>query len=273
MHHHDHWNGYGYSETPTTKLMDSVVLIGAGRLAFHLGAALDSGGFNLLGLYNRTTDSGKELSEALDTQQFLSYSEIPLDADLYIIAVSDQAVEEVAESLPEVSGIVCHTSGSVDMDALSKHQNRGVFYPLQTFSRRKAVNFQEIPLLVEGNTKETEEALLGAAARISHRVERVDSFQRPQLHVAAVFACNFSNHMYTLAEQLMKQRGLKFDLLYPLIVETTEKALQQGPSSSQTGPAVRNDEQTINKHLSLLDDPQWKELYTLVTQSIQNKKK
>jgi len=252
--------------------METVVLIGAGRLAFHLGAALQSGGFKVLGLYNRTLDSGKEIAEALGIEQFLDYSEIPTDADAYIIAVSDQAIQEVAEKLPKVSGIVCHTSGSVDLEALTSHEKRGVFYPLQTFSRRKAVNFQEIPILIEGNSKEVEEMLQGSAARISNRVELVDSYQRPHLHVAAVFACNFTNHMFTLAEKIMKERGLKFDLLHPLIVETTEKALEQGPGNSQTGPAVRKDNETIDKHLTLLDNPQWKELYTLITQSIQQKK-
>jgi predicted short-subunit dehydrogenase-like oxidoreductase (DUF2520 family) len=251
--------------------MDRVVLIGAGRLAFHMGQALQAVGFDLIGLYNRTADNGKELAEALDAELYLSYDEIPRDADWYLVAVSDSAISEVSEKLAGVEGLVTHTSGSVDLDVLEAHKRRGVFYPLQTFSRRKDVAFHHIPMLIEANTPESEELLLGAAARISHRVERVDSYQRQYLHLAAVFACNFSNHMYSIAEKIMKQRGMKFDLLHPLIAETTQKALEQGPQTSQTGPAIRKDQEILNKHLTLLDDPLWKDLYTLISQSIVDK--
>lgn len=249
--------------------MERVVLIGAGRLAFHLGQALKSAEFNLMGLYNRTADNGKELAEALDADLYLSYTEIPKDADWYIIAVSDSAIAEVSHQLQGVNGMVTHTSGSVDLDALQQHAKRGVFYPLQTFSRRKAVRFQDIPMLVEGVDPETEEMLVGAAARISHRVERIDSQQRQYLHLSAVFACNFSNHMYAIAEMLMRSRGMKFDLLHPLIVETTEKALEKGPYSVQTGPAVRRDQSTLDKHVTLLEQHNWAELYKLISESIQ----
>ncbi|QTN39475.1 DUF2520 domain-containing protein [Cryomorphaceae bacterium] len=251
--------------------MDRIVLIGAGRLAFHLGQALQAVGFDLIGLYNRTADNGKELAEALGAELYLSYDEIPRDADWYLIAVSDSAIPEVSEKLEGVKGLVTHTSGSVDLDVLQVHERRGVFYPLQTFSRQKEVVFHQIPMLIEANSSDSEELLLGAAARISHRVERVDSYQRQYLHLAAVFACNFSNHMYSIAEKLMKQRGMKFDLLHPLIAETTQKALEQGPRSSQTGPAIRKDQEILNKHLTLLDDPLWKDLYTLISQSIVDK--
>lgn len=251
--------------------MERVVIIGAGRLAFHLGQALQAAEFELLGLYNRTSDNGKELAEALDMDLYLNYEEIPKDADWYIIAVSDTAIQEVSEKLGPVNGLVTHTSGSVGLDELNKHPKRGVFYPLQTFSRQKAVRFQDIPMLVEGSDPEIEEALVGAAARISNRVERVDSQQRQFLHLAAVFACNFSNHMYTIAELLMKSRGMKFDLLHPLIAETTEKALEKGPSNTQTGPAVRRDQSTIDKHITLLNDTDWGNLYKLISESIQKR--
>lgn len=251
--------------------MDRVVLIGAGRLAFHLGQTLQAVGFDLIGLYNRTADNGKELAEALDAELYLSYDEIPRDADWYLIAVSDTAIPEVSEQLRGVNGLVTHTSGAVDLDALVLHERRGVFYPLQTFTKQQQVTFDHIPMLIESNSAEDEELLLGAAARISHRVERIDSYQRQYLHLAAVFACNFSNHMYSIAEKLMKQRGIKFDLLHPLIAETTQKALEQGPNSAQTGPAVRRDQRTLDKHLTLIDHPLWKDLYTLISQSIVDK--
>ncbi len=252
--------------------MERVILIGAGRLAYHLGRALQAAEFDLIGLYNRTADNGKELAEALDAELYLNYDEIPKDADWYIIAVSDSAIEEVSEHLNGVSGLVTHTSGSVDLETLVKHPKRGVFYPLQTLSRRKAVHFQDIPMLVEGVDPETEESLVGAAARISNRVERIDSQQRQYLHLSAVFACNFSNHMYTIAEKLMKSRDMRFDLLHPLIVETTEKALEKGPAAAQTGPALRGDQPTIDKHVTLLKRQDWADLYKLISENIQQNK-
>ena len=171
--------------------MEQVVLIGAGRLAFHMSQALQAAQFNVTGLYNRTADKGRELAEMLHAKCYLSYEEIPQDADWYLITVSEKAIPEISEKLGKVSGLVTHTSGSVSLDALAQHPKRGVLYPLQTFSRRKAVHFQHIPLLVEGGDPETGELLAGAAARISDRVERINSQQRQYLHVAAVFACNF----------------------------------------------------------------------------------
>ena len=192
-------------------------------------------------------------------------------AELYLLAVSDRAVAEVADALPIPEGAaVAHTAGSVSLDALpARFARRAVFYPLQTFTKGRRVDFAQIPIFIEASTPELQTELEEFARRISRRVFFADSARRAKLHLAAVFACNFANHMFALGQGLLGDAGLDFDVLKPLIAETTEKALAAAsPADMQTGPAVRGDRATQQRHAAMLDDELLRTLYTSISQSI-----
>jgi predicted short-subunit dehydrogenase-like oxidoreductase (DUF2520 family) len=190
-------------------------------------------------------------------------------ADIYILAVKDTAIEKVSKDAGIQEGLMVHTSGSIAMEALPENVRRGVFYPLQTFSGVAPGNRKNIPICLEAE-KEVDYSLLEQLANyISTAVYRISSEKRRQLHLAAVFANNFSNHMYFMAAEICEEHGLPFELLKPLILETSEKILQQSPYTAQTGPARRNDLKTIEEHLSLLSRPEQQKAYSTLTESIQ----
>ncbi|HEU4717228.1 MAG TPA: Rossmann-like and DUF2520 domain-containing protein, partial [Bacteroidia bacterium] len=191
------------------------------------------------------------------------------DADLVLIAVNDDAIAGVAKKLEHFSGTVVHTSGSVGMDVLKRSARRGVLYPLQTVSGNRPLRLKNIPLCVEASGKETKKLLHTIAGTLSHDVHDINSGERRKLHLAAVFVNNFSNHLYTLAEEYLRTNRLSFNLLRPLILETAKKAVENSPAKSQTGPAARNDTRTISAHLALLKkNKQMKKIYTDLTASI-----
>jgi predicted short-subunit dehydrogenase-like oxidoreductase (DUF2520 family) len=197
------------------------------------------------------------------------------DASLYIISVSDDAIEPLAESLTTTDKLVVHTAGSVPMNVFTgKLKNYGVLYPLQTFSKSRPVNFSDIPVFLEANTQDNLQKIRMVAQAISQKVYDASSDERMQLHLAAVFGCNFVNHLYHLATQIARQAGFDFGILSPLILETAQKALASGnPKEVQTGPAARNDLQVIHKHLELLaSHPQWNSIYTLISENIRKEK-
>lgn len=246
-----------------------IVLIGSGNVATHLGQALFAAGNEILQVYSRTLDNAILLSEGLDAVGINQIKQLDLTADLYVLSVKDDALEGVIEEFPPVKGIVCHTAGSISIDVLSRFNRYGVFYPFQTFSKSKPVDFRKIPMLIEACDNNTLQQLNSVAKSISGHLSTVSSEQRKQIHIAAVFACNFVNHMYRLSSDLLTEKGLSLDIIKPLIKETAEKVMTIHPSQTQTGPAVRNDRQIMQKHLEMLSDQEsLQSIYKMMSESI-----
>jgi len=248
----------------------NIVIIGAGNVGSHLARHLHSAGFNISQIAGRNKTKVSVLARELDASPAFSFKDIIPSQDLYIIALPDELIEEILPKLPLTDELIVHTSGSVPLDILADFsENTGVFYPLQTFSSDSKTSFQDIPVLVEGNRIDNENKLLEIAEKLSERVMVANSTLRQHLHLAAVFASNFSNHMYDIARRILEENGLDFDLLAPLIKETAAKASSIGPAGAQTGPAKRKDLKIIEKHLALLNkDEKAKELYKKISDSI-----
>lgn len=245
-----------------------IVLLGSGNVATHLGKALKDSGHIILQIWSRTRGHAQALGQSLQCDFTSNLSHINEDGEIYIIAVSDDAIDEIASSFPLQNKILVHTSGTTDLDIPGIS---GVFYPLQTFSKQKDVDFSKIPIAIEGRNSEVTEQLNYLAKSVSSKVVLMNSEQRKALHIAAVFACNFSNHLYAIADKILSDNGLDFDLIKPLITETAEKVQFNSPVTVQTGPAVRRDEITLNKHLDFLKDmTAFKDLYEQLSQSIIN---
>lgn len=250
-----------------------VSFIGSGNLAWHLAPALDNAGFVVKEVYSRNPQHAEALTERLyqaEVKASLDFSTSP--SGIFIIATSDDGIEGIAQEiiLPEESVLV-HTSGSQPLQALqfAATGNIGVFYPLQTFSKSKKINFKDVPVFIESNTSEAETALMELAKAISNRVRKIGSEERKALHIAAVFAANFTNHMLTISKQILQQNSLDFELLKPLITETINKGLSLGPENSQTGPAMRGDLEVLDKHMEFLqNDETLNEIYKLISQHI-----
>ena len=249
-----------------------IVLLGSGNVATHLGRSFKMAGQDIVQVYSRDPQNAHQLADSLGADTVENLSDITKNADLYIIAVKDDAIRQVAHALSLSDQLVIHTSGSTDLNVLDGVSERtGVFYPLQTFSKLKAIDFRQIPITIEGNSKEVTSTLRGIADRLSEKVIELNSIQRRTLHMAAVFACNFTNHMYTLASELLKTQNLDFDLLRPLIAETAFKIQLNDPADMQTGPAVREDFNTLDKQKTLLaHDASVLELFEKISQSIIN---
>ncbi|QEE50573.1 DUF2520 domain-containing protein [Flavobacterium alkalisoli] len=251
--------------------MLKVVVIGSGNVAQHLIAVFkEAKGVELVQVFARNPE---KLTHLLEPQKVTDSADSIKEADIYIISVTDDAIAQVSSSLPFSGKLVVHTSGSVAMEQLDSKNRRGVFYPLQTFSKNKEVDFSIIPLCLESERNEDYHILEQLANQITKSVYNISSQQRKALHVAAVFVSNFANHMYAIGSDICQQNDIPFDILKPLILETADKILYLDPVKAQTGPAVRNDRQTIEKHLDFITDEKQKEIYKLITQSIQNVKK
>ena len=252
------------------QFQNGIVILGAGNVATHLSLALKQAQFSIKCIYSKTINSARTLAEQLNTQYTDNLNQIPVGSDLYIIAVKDEIIQYVAENLKLEHGIIVHTAGSISVDAFKgKFQNYGVFYPLQTFSKSREIDFREVPICIEANTEELENKLFNLASSLSKSVFKIDSEKRRSLHLAAVFACNFSNHMYSIAHEILNQSGVSFKLIKPLIKETAQKAIDQEPLKAQTGPAARNDEKVILKHLEMLkNNPDYEKIYRFVSKSI-----
>lgn len=246
--------------------MVSIVLIGSGNVAQHLITAfLQSDEIELIQVFSRQKEN---VSHLLSPDKIVSdYLKIK-EADIYIIAVSDNAIASVSSKLPFENRLVVHTSGSMPMEILDAKNRRGVLYPLQTFTKNKAVDFKEIPICLEAEKEDDFKIIQTVSESVSTVVQFISSEQRKALHVAAVFVCNFVNHLYKIGNDICKENQLSFDLLKPLIQETAQKIIQLSPENAQTGPAKRNDTETINSHLNFLSDENQKEIYKLITKSI-----
>ncbi len=246
------------------------VFIGAGNLATHLAVALKEEGVGTVQVYSRTEGSAKKLADKIDASFTTSPEKVSGSASVYFVALKDDAFQSVLPRINFNNKLVVHCAGSLPLSALDSYSaNTGVLYPLQTFSKERVIDFKQIPVFIEANSDKNRSVLLEIAEKISDKVTPVDSARRMALHIAAVFASNFANHCYTLADEVLKENGLQFELIRPLIQETAMKITELSPFEAQTGPAVRHDHQTIEKHLRFLSgDKELSELYKTISKSI-----
>ena len=247
--------------------MIKIVLLGAGNVGTHLCRALQNKeGLEIIQWYNRSLNSLEEELVPFAVTQNLNDI---IEADLYIISVSDTAIPAISKALEGKNGLIAHTAGSIPMEVLGEHQNHGIFYPLQTFSKQKEVDFNQIPLCLEANQPENLNLLKKVAQSLGGPVHLIDSAQRKALHVAAVFVNNFTNHLFTIGEELCKAHKVPFSVLQPLIAETADKIKHLPPSAAQTGPAARGDQKILKDHLQYLTKESHQKLYQLISASIQ----
>jgi predicted short-subunit dehydrogenase-like oxidoreductase (DUF2520 family) len=254
----------------------NVTFIGAGNLAWHLAPALDNTQFAVKQIYSQTRKHAAALAENLyqaEVKSSLDFSASP--SRIFILAVSDDAIQEIAQEiiLPE-NAILIHTSGSQPLSILgyAATSNLGVLYPLQTFTKGQKVDFKEIPFFVESENEETEKIVMAMAKAISKKVYKISSSERKALHVAAVFASNFTNHMLAIAQEILEENEMDFELLKPLIVETINKSLEIGPAHAQTGPAKRGDLKILDRHIAFLQgDKKLEQIYKIISQHILDK--
>ncbi len=249
----------------------SIILIGAGNVGYHLGKRLYEKGLHMDQVFSRTVEKANILAKIVGAQAITDLADVHSDADLYILAVHDSAIADVAAKLPAKGKLVVHTSGATPSSVLAPHFERfGIFYPLQTFSVSRMVDFEQIPICVYACQESDLQLLENLAKQISPKVYRIDDAQRATLHVAAVFVNNFTNHLFQVGYDILEKENLPFDLLRPLIRETAEKVQEHLPARMQTGPAIRGDESTIRRHLAYLEKyPEYRSLYELLTGSIQ----
>ncbi|PTQ93623.1 putative short-subunit dehydrogenase-like oxidoreductase (DUF2520 family) [Mucilaginibacter yixingensis] len=247
-----------------------ITIIGSGNVATHLAAAFKNAGHNIVQVYSRNMQNAALLAYHVKAEPIDSLEQINPKTDLFVISVKDDVIGELAWELARYQKLMVHTSGATGLQKLLAYtENAGVFYPLQTFSKTKELDFWQVPLCLEGADVKITKKLETLARTISNNVYRVDSAQCKVLHLSAVFACNFPNYLYDVARQLLQKSELPFDMLRPLIAETAAKVMEQLPADVQTGPAIRNDLTTMNAHLQMLDgEHDLQQVYELLSQGI-----
>ena len=246
--------------------MIKVTILGSGNVAQQLIRAFASAyNIEIIQVFARNPI---ELSGLIDKNKIVSDYQNLKESDLFIIAVSDVAIAKVSNQIPFSNQLVAHTSGSFSIDGLNIKNRKAVFYPLQTFSKSKKVDFKEIPICLETQIDADYQILETVAKSISNKIFKIDSQQRKSLHVAAVFVCNFVNHLYQMGSDICNENKVDFEILKPLIQETANKIMTLSPANAQTGPAIRNDNETINAHLNFLSNENQKDIYKLLTKSI-----
>ncbi len=252
-----------------------ISLIGAGNLATRLGIALKAAGHEFVQVYSRTEASAQTLAVLLGAEAVIKPEDLQSDASLYICALKDDALPEILYKVDLGDGILVHTAGSLPLGVLKNYASKtGVFYPLQTFSKEREVDFKTIPVFVESSDKVVLYILKQLAVDLGSEVYEINSEQRLKLHVSAVFACNFVNYLYSVSSDLLAEQHLPFEVLKPLIQETAAKVLTHSPTDAQTGPAVRFDRKVMDKHLALLEKhPAWKTLYKDLSLGIHQRSK
>ncbi len=257
------------------KSIKNIAFAGSGNVAWHLVKGLKMQGFNICRIWSRDPSNAANLAGTCGAEVSDEISGLREGTDLIIIAVADMAIADVAKSIASFDGVVVHTAGSVPVNILKdSFKNYGVFYPLQTLSKGNPVDFSKIPFFLESSSNETLLALKQVALRLSSKVYEADSKQRMLLHVAAIFAGNYSNLMYIIANELLQKSNLPLDVLHPLMLETATKAIKGDPEEMQTGPARRHDTVTLEKHISVLaSQPEYAELYRQLASLISKKYK
>lgn len=242
-----------------------IVLIGSGNVAFHLAKAFTEAQITISQIFGRNTT---ELQKISDQFSIPFSTETLADADLYIISVSDSSITEVSSLIKNKNVLVAHTSGSVSREALSGNYRKSVFYPLQTFSKSKNLDYSKIPFFIDAENENDEEILKNLASKISKNVMLANDEKRKYIHLTAVFACNFVNHLFARAKEISDSQNIPFDYFLPLIDETTQKIHELEPKLAQTGPAIRNDEKVLKLHESLLTDEEKLKIYKTLNESI-----
>lgn len=247
--------------------MIKVVIIGSGNVAQHMiSSFVNNKKIDLVQVFSRQKAA---VSHLIDSNKITNNLADLVDADLYILAISDDAISSVASQLPFENRLVVHTAGSVSMHSLDEKNRRGVFYPLQTFSKNRPLDFSEITICLEVENDTDYPILEKTAQVLSNKIEKISSQQRKSLHISAVFVNNFVNHLYQIGNEICLENKLSFDILKPLILETANKVMTLSPNEAQTGPAIRNDFQTIESHFNFLKNENHKTIYKTITQSIQ----
>jgi predicted short-subunit dehydrogenase-like oxidoreductase (DUF2520 family) len=248
-----------------------IVMFGAGNVAIHLTLALWKAGYQIVQVYSRSEESAKFLADQVKAIPITNPSDFDNSSDAIIFSLNDNALCDIIEQVDISGQLALHTSGTIPMEVFKgKADHYGVLYPLQTFSKFREIKFLDVPLFIEANSPTELSNLKMLASSIAAKVILADSLQRRQLHLSAVFASNFVNHMYALTLELGKKFGFTFDVFEPIILETTLKAIESGnPMDAQTGPAVRKNREIVLKHIEMLSpDPDLQKLYTSLTNSI-----
>ena len=252
--------------------MVKVTFIGSGNVATHLAKAFFSKGVQVAQVFSPNLMHANELANEVNAEAINELNDIDVDeVSLIIIAIKDDEIKTISKKMNSLNIPVVHTSGTVSMNAVSNNSLHGVFYPLQTFSKEKKMDISNVPFCIEASSKPVRNLLIDLASVISNDVRNIDSETRKSLHVAAVFACNFSNHMLAIADELLSESGQDISILNPLVQETIQKALSAKPADVQTGPAVRKDSAVIESHIMRLEGkPSVQNIYKDITQSIIN---
>lgn len=246
-----------------------IVFVGAGNVATHLATELYRNSFDVIQVYSRTMESASVLAQEVHAVPITDIALIDNSADLYVFSLKDSVLEEIISQIPSNNGLWIHTAGSLSIDIFHKYASRyGVLYPFQTFSKGREIDWQKVPVFIEANKSEDINILRNIAEKISGKVAELSSQDRKYVHLTGVFACNFTNHMYALSKQFLNQVNLPFEVSLSLIDETAAKVHELNPEEAQTGPAVRYDENIINKHLDLIDDENIRQIYKLISENI-----
>jgi predicted short-subunit dehydrogenase-like oxidoreductase (DUF2520 family) len=248
----------------------NISFVGSGNVATHLATALFEKGIAVNQVYSKTPQNAQILAKKVNATAICEINKLQ-KSDLIIVAVKDDAIQDVLNQMDGLDNVV-HTSGSISIAVFpQKINNYGIFYPLQTFSKSKSVDWTELPILIEANEKDFENKLMHLAQQLTNKVYIVNSQQRKLIHLAAVFSCNFSNYLNIVSQSILANEKLDFEILHPLIQETLNKMITIGPEKSQTGPAIRKDQKVIDEHLLLLEniDKNYAEIYKLLTSNIQ----
>ena len=246
--------------------MKNITLIGSGNVATNLGLSLFNKGYKIKQVWSKQLKNADILAKKINSSSTDSLEKLQ-NADLYIVAIKDDAVKSVLQKL-NVTNIV-HTSGSIGLEVFNeKFDNYGVFYPLQTFNKDLTINISDTPIFIEANNKVFENKIFDIGNKLSESIFKINSEQRKQLHIAAVFACNFTNHMFSIADTILTKSDIDFKLLLPLINQTVLKVYKNKPSKVQTGPAKRNDKEVISSHIECISEKRTKDIYKLISDSI-----
>ncbi|MCU0434351.1 MAG: DUF2520 domain-containing protein [Bacteroidia bacterium] len=248
-----------------------VVLLGAGNVAWHLGRALRKSGAEIVQVWSRNPKHARRLARMLGATPAWDDMPIKKQAHLYLIAVKDDAIAQTVARIPKGNGITVHTAGSVSIDVLAQAATKytGVIWPLQSLTAGHRINFRKVPLCVETSCAAAAKALSPFVHELSESVTALNSEQRAHLHLAAVLVNNFSNHLFALAEKVTATQHIPFEILRPIIAETAAKVQHLSPTRAQTGPALRNDKQVMQRHLQLIgNDKDLRQLYQLISKSI-----
>ena len=250
-------------------------MIGAGNLATQLARSLPAAGHEVVQVYSRSRESAELLAGRMGCEAVTELADVRPDADVYVLAVKDSVLSQLVAALPQCGddSVLVHTAGSMPMDLFaSRSEHYGVFYPMQTFSKQRDVDFRQIPAFVESSDAFSHDVRCALASSLCDRVVEMSTEDRRYLHLAAVWACNFVDHCYDITSEVLSSHGIPFDVMLPLIDETARKVHELTPKQAQTGPAVRYDTNVMDRHIDLMaGEPQLQQLYKALSESIHNR--